>query len=373
MKAAGADVTIVGAGVVGLAVAAAVTTPERSVLLLERNPTFGQETSSRHSGVIHAGIYYTPGSLKAKLCVRGRRLLYGTCRRYDIAHKKLGKLIVAVEEGEVEQLQALRIRGEENGVEGLRLLSGAEAQALEPKVKAVAALQSTETGIIDDHGLMRVYLGLAQEKGAMVAFNKTVAAIERRADGYEVTASEAGGSDSFRTRVLVNCAGLEADRIAETAGMDVDGLGYRLHYCLGEYFRWNAPRPVERLVYPLPEAAGLGIHLTPDLEGSVRLGPNARYVDSVTYVVDEGQQRAFYESVRRFVPSIRYEDLSPDFAGVRPKLQGPGEPARDFVISHEADKGYPGLINLIGIESPGLTSSPAIAEMVSGLVEEALS
>jgi L-2-hydroxyglutarate oxidase LhgO len=367
------DVTIVGGGVVGLTIAAAVAAPQRSVLLLERNESFGQETSSRHSGVIHAGIYYPPGSLKARLCVRGRRLLYETCERYGVAHERLGKLIVAVEDGEREQLEALRKRGEANGVEGLRMLSGEEVRALEPNVAAVAALESPETGIIDSHALMRLYLGLARERGTMVAFNKSVAEITRRYDGYDVTAGEAGGTTRFGTRVLVNSAGLQADRIAALAGIDVDAAGYRLHYCLGEYFRWNARRPVQRLVYPVPEAIGLGIHVTPDLEGSLRLGPNARYLEEVSYRVDANQRRPFYESVRRFVPSIRYEDLSPDFAGVRPKLQGPGEPPRDFVVSDETDKGFPGLINLIGIESPGLTSSPAIAEVVADMVREALS
>lgn len=207
----------------------------------------------------------------------------------------------------------------------------------------------------------------------MVAFSKTVEGIERRGNGgWEVRGREPEGTFAFGTRVLVNCGGLQADRIAELAGLDVDGLGYRLRYCLGEYFRLARGRPVQRLVYPLPEAAGLGIHLTPDMEGAIRLGPNARYVDEVTYRVDETQRDAFYESVRRYLPSLRYEDVQPDFAGVRPKLQGPGEPVRDFVISHEAEKGLPGLINLIGIESPGLTCSPAIGEMVAGMVEEAL-
>jgi L-2-hydroxyglutarate oxidase LhgO len=367
------DVTVVGAGVVGLAIAAAVARPERSVLLLDRNASFGQETSSRHSGVIHAGIYYPPGSLKARLCVRGRRLLYELCRRYDVPHKKLGKLIVAVEEGEVERLEELLRRGEENGVEGLRMLTREEVRQREPALAAVAALESPETGIIDDHTLMRLYLSQAREAGAMVAFSKTVEEIERRGDGvWEMRGREPEGSFSFETRAVVNCGGLAADRMAELAGLDVDGLGYRLHYCLGEYFRLARGRPVGRPVYPLPEAAGLGIHLTPDMEGSIRLGPNARYVEEVTYQVDESQRGAFYESVRRYLPSLELEDVEPDFAGVRPKLQGPGEPVRDFVISHEADKGLPGLINLIGIESPGLTCSPAIGEMVAGQVEEAL-
>lgn len=373
MEAAQVDVTVVGAGVVGLAIAAAVARPRRSVLLLERNGSFGQETSSRHSGVIHAGIYYPAGSLKARSCVRGRRLLYDLCGRYEVPHKKLGKLIVAVEEGEVERLEELRRRGEENGVEGLRLLSREEVRAREPEVAAVAALESPETGIIDDHALMRLYLSQARERGAMVAFGKAVEAIERRGGGWEVRGREAEGSFSFATRALVNSGGLWADRIAELAGMDVDALGYRLHYCLGEYFRLARGRPVTRLVYPLPEAAGLGIHLTPDMEGAIRLGPNARYVDEVAYVVDEAQKDAFVESVRRYLPSLRYEDAEPDFAGVRPKLQGPGEPVRDFVIRHEAENGFEGLINLIGIESPGLTCSPAIGEMVSGMVDDALS
>lgn len=362
------QVTVVGAGVVGLAVAAAVAGAARQVLLLERNPSFGQETSSRHSGVIHAGIYYPPGSLKAALCVRGRRLLYQICQQHAIPHRRTGKLIVAVEEDEVEGLERLLERGRANGVEGLRLLSRRQVREMEPNVEATAALLSPETGIIDDHALMRLFLARAREGGALVAFNKEVVGIEGRGEGYRVTVREPQGCSSFTTRVLINCAGLFADRLAAMAGLDIDRWGYRLHYCLGEYFSLSRRGLVQRPVYPLPESAGLGIHITPDLEGRLRLGPNVRYVDRISYRVDPGQRDAFWRAARRYLPSLRPEELEPEFAGVRPKLQGPGEGFRDFVISHEADKGFPGLINLIGIESPGLTSAPAIGETVAAMV-----
>jgi L-2-hydroxyglutarate oxidase LhgO len=362
----------VGAGVIGLAVAAQVAGPGRTVLLLERNPAFGRETSSRHSGIIHAGIYYPRGTLKATLCVRGRRLLYEICERHSVPHKRLGKLVVAVEEEEMGRLESLLARGRENGVEGLRLLSRREVKTVEPNVEAMAALLSPETGIIDDHALMRLFLRWAREKGAIVAFHKEVIDIERRNGGYRVTVKEPEGCFSFTTQVLINCAGLGSDRIAEMSGIDVDRLGYRLHYCLGEYFQLTAGRAVQCPIYPLPEAAGLGIHITPDLEGRLRLGPNVRYVDRIDYQVDPSQKDAFFQAARRYLPWVQYDDLEPEFAGIRPKLQGPQEGFRDFVISHEADKGFPGLINLIGIESPGLTSSPAIGEMVAGMVRDLL-
>lgn len=363
------DVTIIGAGVVGLAIAARVAGPGRRVLVLEKNPGFGQETSSRHSGVIHAGIYYPEGSLKATLCLQGNALLYEICQRHGVPFKRLGKLIIATDPAEAEQLESLHQQGKRNGVAGLKLLSPKGLEAMETNVAGVAALLSPSTGIVDSHALMRLFLNQARERGAMVAFQTEVTAVEKRRDGYLVTVREPGGQDSLATSVLINCAGLASQRIAEMVGIDAERAGYRLHYCKGEYFSLSRGNLVQRLVYPVPETGGLGIHVTTDMEGRTRLGPNARYVDGISYRVDGSQRGPFCQAVQRFLPMIQYHDLEPDFAGIRPKLQGPGEGFRDFVIRHEQDKGFPGLINLIGIESPGLTCAPAIAEVVRGMVE----
>ncbi|RJQ28231.1 MAG: NAD(P)/FAD-dependent oxidoreductase [Peptococcaceae bacterium] len=366
------DITVIGAGVVGLAVAAAVAGRGRKVYVLEKNDGFGRETSSRNSQVVHAGLYYPPGSLKARACLEGNRLLYEICRQNDIAHKNLTKIIVANGEAEEKKLEFLRINGERNGVGGLRLLSRAELNKLEPNVKATAALFVPSTGIIDSHGLMKYFWQKARDNGAGVVYKTQVTGIDRTGGGYAVEVLEPGGCFTFTTEVLINCAGLYSDKIAGMAGIDVEQAGYRLHYCKGEYFSVGAGKSglVSRLVYPvpLPEVTGVGIHVTLDLDGRMRLGPGVKYVRQVDYTVDEANRRLFYEGVRRFLPAIAVEDLEPEMAGVRPKLQGPGEAQKDFVIRHEAGRGLPGLINLIGIESPGLTASPAIAEIVKDMV-----
>lgn len=371
-----ADVTIVGAGVIGLAVAAQVAKRSRQVYVLERNQSFGLETSSRHSGVIHAGIYYPKDSLKAKLCVEGNRSLYELCRRYDIGHQRLGKLIVATEDEEVEELEAWLERGRGNDAEGLKLLSRRELKELEPNVAGVAAVLSPSSGIIDSHALMQYFVAKAGEGGAQIAYQARVVGIEKAADGYQVAVEDSGGQSSFVTRVLINAAGLYSDKIAEMAGIDIDKAGYRLHYGKGDYFslRKRQDTRVSRLIYPVPpsDIAGVGIHITLDLEGRVRLGPDIEYVDSLDYTIDLRQQKLFYDSVRRLLPAIAYDDLAPEMAGIRPKLQEPGGEIRDFVIRDEADRGLPAFIDLIGIESPGLTAAPAIAEYVAGLVKEHL-
>lgn len=371
-----ADVTIIGAGVIGLAIAARVARASRQVYVLEKNESFGLETSSRHSGVIHAGIYYPQGSLKAKLCLAGNRSLYELCQRYNIGHKRLGKLIVAANDEESGELEALLERGRGNGVEDLRLLSRRELRELESNVEGVAAMLSPSTGIIDSHALMQYFIAKAVEGGAQIAYQSRVVGIERVAEGYEVSVEDGGGESSFVTRTLVNSAGLYSDRVAEMAGIDIDRAGYRLHYCKGDYFslRSRQSTRVSRLIYPVPpsDIAGVGIHITFDLEGRVRLGPDIEYVASLDYAIDRRQQKLFYDSVRKLLPAVEYDDLEPEMAGIRPKLQPPGGEIRDFVIRDEADKGLPAFINLIGIESPGLTAAPAIAEYVAGLIEERL-
>ena len=371
------DITIIGAGVVGLAIAAQLAHRDRVVYVLEKNERFGQETSSRHSGVIHSGIYYPHNSLKAKLCVEGNRLLYELCEKQGIGYKKLGKLIVATSDGETGHLHELMGKGQRNGAEGLSMLSKREMRRLELNVEGVAALLSPSTGIIDSPALMGYFAARAKEGGAEIACRREVAGIEKVSGEYRVTVREAdGGSFSFLTRVLINCAGLHCDRIAALAGIDTAGAGYKLHYCKGEYFSVGNGKNklVKRLIYPvpLPKDAGLGVHITLDLEGRMRLGPSVEYVDSIDYSVDARHKQAFYDAARKMLPFIEYEDLEPESAGVRPKLQGPGEDVRDFVIRDESDKGLPGFIDLIGIESPGLTSSPAIARYVTDMVDKML-
>lgn len=371
-----ADVTIIGAGVIGLAVAAQVAKPNRQVYVLEKNQSFGMETSSRHSEVIHAGIYYPQDSLKAKLCVAGNRELYELCQQYDIGCQKLGKLIVATNDEESGELEAWLERGRGNGAEDLRLLSSRELKALEPNVTGVAAILSPSSGIIDSHGLMQCFIAGAVAGGAQIAYRTEVVGIEKVVDGYSVIVEDSGGKSSFVTRVLINSAGLYGDKVAEMAGIDIDEVGYRLHFCKGEYFslRKRQDTRVNRLIYPVPPSniVGVGIHITTDLEGRVRLGPSHRYVDSLDYSVDNRHKELFYGSVKKLLSAVDYDDLEPEMAGIRPKLQEPGGEFRDFVINEESDKGLPAFINLIGIESPGLTAAPAIAEYVAGLIEEYL-
>lgn len=369
-----ADITIIGAGVVGLAIAAQVASRDRGVYVLEKNETFGLEISSRQSGVIHSGIYYHEGSLKAKMCVAGNRILYELCERHGIGHRRLGKLIVATSDEETGELQTLLERGQRNGAEGLRILSKREMRELEPNVEGVAAILSSSTGVIDSYALMKYFIAKAKDGGVQIAYQTKVVGIEKVADGYKVTVEDSTGKFSFTTRILINCAGLHCDKVAELAGIDIAKAGYKLHYCKGEYFSISSGKStlVKRLIYPVPppKVTGVGIHVTFDLEGRMRLGPGIQYVDSIDYAVDDQHKQLFYDSVRRFLPSIEYDDLEPEMAGIRPKLQEPGGDIKDFVIRDESDKGLPGFINLIGIESPGLTACPTIAKYVWGLIEE---
>ena len=370
------DIAVIGAGVVGLAIAAQVAREHREVYVLEKNETFGQEISSRHSGVIHCGIYYPEGSLKAKMCVAGNHILYELCERYGIGHRRLGKLIVATSDEEIGELQILLERGLRNGAEGLRMLSKREIKELEPNVEGVAAILSPATGVIDSHALMKYFIAKAMDGGVQIAYHTKVVGIEKVADGYKVTVEDGTGRFSFITRIVINCAGLHCDKAAELAGIDIAKAGYQLHYCKGEYFSVGSGKNtlVKRLIFPVPppKLTGVGIHVTFDLEGRMRLGPSIHYVDSIDYAVDSQHKQFFYDSVRRFLPFIEYNDLEPEMAGMRPKLQEPGGDIEDFVIRDESDKGLPGFIDLIGIESPGLTAAPAVAEYVASLVGELL-
>ncbi len=359
---------------VGLAIAAEVSRIYKHVFVFEKKRSFGLETSSHNSEVIHAGMYYPENSLKAKFCVNGNRLLYELCEKYGINYKRLGKLIVAADHIETREVKRLYQQGIKNGINDLKLLPHDEVKRLEPNVKAVAGLLSPSTGVIDSYNLMRSFYGRAKESGAEFVFNAEVVGIDKNANSYRVNVKDREGISSVTGSVVINSAGLFSDRIAQLAGIDVEKARYKLHYCKGEYYCLNPKvgRLVNRLVYPVPEQAGVGVHITLSLDGTMRLGPNVKYTDTIDYSVGESDKPDFYRAAHRYLPSIEFDDLSPDFAGVRPKLQGKGEDFRDFVIRDETDKGLKGLINLIGIESPGLTASPSIAKYVTEIVAEIL-
>ena len=361
------EVVVVGGGVVGLASAAALARAGRRVVLLERGAGLGRETTSRNSEVVHAGIYYPQGSWKARLCVRGRELLYARCAREGIPHRKLGKWIVACDETEASRLVALRERGASNGVPGLRLVDAGELARREPALRGVAALESPETGIVDAAALCLSLAAEAESHGATIVLHSEVSGIEQTGAGYRVTAGESGRVEA---PAVVNAAGLAGDRVAALAGIDVAARGYRLHLCKGDYFALAPAAPIEvsKLVYPVPSGAGLGIHVTLDLGGRVRLGPDAVFVRNLDYAVDAQKAAAFATLAARYLPGLRAEWLTPDYAGIRPRLAGPGEPPRDFVVQEESAAGLPGFVNLIGIESPGLTAALAIGEEVVALL-----
>jgi L-2-hydroxyglutarate oxidase LhgO len=368
------DVVIIGAGVVGLAIAAAISRPNREMYILEKGIHYGQETSSHNSEVVHAGIYYPKNSLKANLCTRGRELIYQLCRDNNIAFKILGKLIVATQENEVHRLEDLLKQGIANGVGDLVMLDEDQIHDLEPQVRAITAIYSPSTGIVDTHGLMAHFYREARRKSGFdpLVLNTEVVGVDHSKTGYVIETKTDDEIFSVISPIVINAAGLYADRIAEMVGIDIDSAEYRIHWCKGDYFSLTGKPPVQILVYPAPPTElSLGIHTVPDLVGRLRFGPNAYYVDEINYRV-ESNLDDFWQDIYRYLPSVSKASLSPDMTGIRPKLQKPGDPFRDFIIKHEDDRGFSGLINLIGIESPGLTCAPAIAERVSTLVDELL-
>ncbi len=368
------DVTIIGAGVVGLAVASMVAKGRREVYLLEKNEKFGQEQSSRNSEVVHAGIYYDRGSLKAKLCLEGNSLLYELCEKNGIACRKCGKIIVATNEMESRELEKLYLRGRDNGVP-LQMLSGKEMRQLEPNLKGTAAFFSPTTGIVDSYALMNYFLARAGENGVQVVYKTEVNGIKKQPDGYQISVNDASGDFSFMTKVLINCAGLHSDKVAEMTGIDLEEAGYHLHWCKGEYYSVSGGKNklLNRLIYPVPTDISVGVHVCFDVDWRLRLGPHFYYVDEISYKVDDSGKYAFLESsMMKALPFIEPSDLAPETSGILAMLQGSGEGQRDFVIEHEYKRGLPGFVNLVGIESPGLTSSPAIAGHVSRLVDEIL-
>ncbi len=365
------DVTVIGAGVVGLAAAAELAGEGRELVVVERHDGFGREASSRNSEVIHAGIYYRPGKLKARLCLEGRELLYRLSDEEGIPTKKIGKIIIALDERDLSVLEDLKRRGEENGAEGLRLLSREEVREMEPNVRAVGGLFSPETGIIDSHRLMEHFEKRASVS-ATFAYNCELTGLDKVSGGWRVIIRDADGEEfSFFSRAVVNAAGVGAEKVAEMAGIDTAGAGYTTYPCKGEYFRLRGGEGerTNRLVYPPPTGISLGLHTVIDLQGGVKIGPNAFYVDGIDHTVDESHLEEFFAGARGYLPVLKRESLTPDMAGIRAKLYRKGEEERDFVICHEADRGLEGMITLAGIESPGLTASPAIGRYVGCIVE----
>jgi L-2-hydroxyglutarate oxidase LhgO len=366
-------ITIIGAGVVGLAVACRLAEKHKNIVCVERHDGFGRETSSRNSEVIHAGFYYPQDSLKAKLCVSGNRMTYDLCVRNNIPCKKAGKIVVANTPAEIDKLHVLFEQGGKNGVEGLALLTKDEVGRLEPAVTALQGLLSSATGIVDTHLLMKYFETRSQALGVTIGYNCRVCGIARNGQDYVVSVIDADNEEiEIGSEIVINCAGCESGALAAMAGINTEKAGYVICPCKGEYFSIsNRHRGLlTRLVYPAPTAISLGVHAVLKLDATLKLGPNAFYVTSSTdYDVDSSHQRSFFEAARTYLPFLEFDDLRPDMAGTRPKLQSAGDAFRDFMISEESERGLPNLINLIGIESPGLTAAPAIADHVCGLVD----
>ncbi len=357
------EAVVVGAGVIGLATARALALAGHEVIVLERADGIGSETSSRNSEVIHGGLYYPAGSLKATSCVTGRERLYAYCRQHGVPHARLGKLIVATDESEIPGVEKIEAAARANGVGNLEWLSAAEARRLEPELHCVAALLSPSTGIIDSHALMLAYQGEAEAAGAFLAFRAPLLSGRMRGDGFEIAV---GGAEptTIRCRLLVNAAGLAAPAVARAIeGVPPDSIP-PAYFCRGVYFTLSGKTPFRHLIYPVPVPGGLGVHITLDLAGQARFGPDVEWIDRVDYAVDPRRGDAFYAAVRHYWPGLRDGALMPGYAGIRPKISGRDEPAADFVVQGPAEHGVPGLVNLYGIESPGLTASLPLADEV---------
>ncbi|MBV9118779.1 MAG: NAD(P)/FAD-dependent oxidoreductase [Acetobacteraceae bacterium] len=357
------DCIVIGAGVVGLAVARALALAGREVIVLEAAEGIGTETSSRNSEVIHAGIYYPAGSLMARSCVAGRRALYAYCRERGVPFSNCGKLIVATSAEEDARLGGIKARAEANGVEGMRLLTQAEAVALEPNLRCTSALLSPVTGVVDSHAFMLALQGDAENAGAACVFFSPVTGARASRDGIEV---DVGGAEptTLRCRLLVNSAGLHAPDLARRiVGMPPERVP-TAYYAKGNYFTLTGRSPFSRLIYPVPVPGGLGVHLTIDLGGQARFGPDVEWVDRIEYTVDPARAEKFYAAVRRYWPDLKDGAIQPGYAGIRPKIVPPSVAAQDFVVQGPQTHGVPGLVNLFGIESPGLTASLALADYV---------
>lgn len=359
------DVLVIGAGVIGLAVARAIVLAGRSATVVESAPTIGEGTSSRNSEVVHAGLYYPPGSLKARLCVEGRDALYKYCEEHGVSYRRIGKLVVATDASQVVKLKEIAANALACGVHDTQLLSASEAQTFEPQLNCVAALHSPSTGIIDSHALMLALQGDAQSHGAVFAFNTRVEAGSLTNAGVELILSDRSSGERFTLAAnkVVNAAGLHACDVAASIEGFPKSLVPRSYFARGCYFALRGKSPFSRLIYPIPAPGGLGVHLTLDLAGRARFGPDVEWIDDIDYRVDPRRAEAFYGEIRRYWTLLENGSLSPDYAGVRPKISGPNEPPADFRIDGPQEHGVRDFVNLLGIESPGLTACLAIAEL----------
>jgi len=361
------EAVVIGAGVVGLAVARALALAGREVVILDAEDAIGTHTSSRNSEVIHAGIYYPAGSLKARSCVAGRRRLYEYCAARGVPHRRCGKLIVATDEAQRGELDRIRSRAHASGVPEVDFVSREQVREWEPELRCVAALHSPATGIIDSHALMLAYLGEAEDHGAMLALKSRLEKGIVRNEGIEL---QVQGAEPVLTRLLVNSAGIRAPSVARLIEGYPREQAPRELYAKGNYYSLTRRAPFSRLVYPVPEPGGLGVHVTLDLAGQARFGPDVEWVDAIDYRVDPKRAERFYAAIRRYWPGLPDGALAPGYAGIRPKIAGPGEPAADFMIQGPREHGVPGLVNLFGIESPGLTASLALADDVAALLPD---
>jgi L-2-hydroxyglutarate oxidase LhgO len=360
------ECVVIGAGVVGLAVARALARQGREVVILEAEDAIGTHTSSRNSEVIHAGIYYPKGSLKARACVEGKERLYRYCVERGIPHRRSGKLIVATDAAQAAELEAIQNKAHANGVTDVVWMSREQAVALEPELRCAAALYSPSTGIVDSHALMLAYQGDAESAGAMLALKSPLERAAVRGEGFELRVA---GADPIRCRLLVNSAGLTAPSVARRIEGYPAALAPGEFYAKGNYYSLARRAPFSRLIYPVPEPGGLGVHITLDLAGQARFGPDVEWIDRIEYSVDPGRSARFYAAIRRYWPGLPDGALSPGYAGIRPKTAGPNDPAPDFLVQGPEAHGIPGLVHLYGIESPGLTASLALADTVAASLQ----
>lgn len=362
------ECVIVGAGVVGLSIARELALGGRDVLIIEKEDAFGIHTSSRNSEVIHAGIYYPKDSLKAQLCVQGKKLLYEYCELRSVPHKRIGKLIVATEDFEIDTVKQYIDKAGDNGVNDLLWLSQSEVAELEPEVSSVGAAFSPSTGIIDSHNYMLSLLGDTENAGGVVVYQTSIASIKPQNGGF-IVKTEGLNAHEIKTEILINAAGLYACDVARTIADLDDALIPQPYYAKAHYYSLSGRNPFTHLVYPVARKASLGVHVTVDMGGAARFGPDLDWIEGIDYSFDESRGQLFYDAIRRYWPSVVRDQLQPGYTGIRPKISGPNEPAADFLIQSHQDHQMQGLINLFGIESPGLTSSLAIAELVGQLID----
>ncbi len=358
------DIAIIGAGIGGMAIACELAAhTDKMIVVIEKNRKYGQEVSSRNSEVIHSGIYYPADMLKSRLCIEGNHLLYEFCKTNGVSHRPCGKLVIAAEKSDEAQLDELYTQVVYKGINVSRLRKK-EIEKIEPEISAHSGLLFPDSGTVDVHHFMQVLYYQGLQAGVYYLFDSNVQGAVFTGSGYQLETQK----EAIDAEIVINSAGLGSEQVSSAIGIDPVLNRYHLHLSKGEYFRIKRKLNITRLVYPLPGPNSLGIHLSHDVGGSLRLGPNAHYVDKLDYAVDETHRDEFFQAASQYLPSLQLEDLNPDFAGIRPKLQAPSELMRDFIIAEETEKGFPGWINLIGIESPGLTSSLAIARFIRHLI-----